>query len=197
MGTKWRLLQNSEITEYWNNKTATTTKRRNTKRRNTKWRLLQNGDYYKTAKLQNIEITKRRLQQNGDYNKTAKYKTAKYKMATTTKRRNTKWRLLQNGDYYKTVKLNNSEITKRRLLQNGANNIGTGRFLLCKVVSSSNPCCWLVRRYFGKTLRWIFEIWSMNKVIQEIIFGIKVFPSVLFGPYWNDRFSFQLFFLYI
>ncbi len=47
---------------------------------------LQNGDYYKTAKLHNCEITKRRLLQNGDYYKTATItKRLNYKTANLTK----------------------------------------------------------------------------------------------------------------
>ena len=51
----------------------------------TKWRLLQNGDYYKTAKLQNIEITKRRLLQNGEIQNGEIQNGDYYKMETTTK----------------------------------------------------------------------------------------------------------------
>ena len=49
---------------------------------------------FKTAKLQNGEITKQRLQQNDDC-----YKTAKLQTATVTKER-------KNGDFYKTAKNN-------------------------------------------------------------------------------------------
>ena len=67
-----------------------------------------NGDYqnrkcYRTAKSQNSEITKRRLLQNDDFYKTAKNNVDCYK---TMKKR----RLFQNDetnlDFYKTVENN-------------------------------------------------------------------------------------------